>query len=359
MATMTKGLGQFKTMVGYLPMIWFGFLILTVGLLVGHYFLGAGLIDRIGGTAWLLMISGLIAKLIGVGAGRIFELIATNSKPPMETWIADLGRSIIGQFFDLGATFGLVVGLIGLGGIAMGIYLVRTGKLKEEKEKTGLLKRVLALVLGVTLGLAVLGGMVAGLVVAFGGKVNFKAGSGSVKIGSQAKNGDVLIEPRVEVFSLAKEAYKSENGWEINFPTGWDPIKGEGAEGVIKKPTNLSDWAMMEVKVTKRQPEIDSGGYISRMKKVLEMGKTELKGAVFFEEPYEEVQEASDWKRYVFIFDYDDVISDKTVRVRLLKMEYYPPKSGDGYLILARIPVDSWEKYEKIIKESMGTFLLK
>ncbi len=108
------GLKQIKDLVGVLTIVWAGLLAVIMGILAGHYFLGVGSADRIGGTAWLVMISGFVAKLIGVLAGRIFELIAVASKPPLPTWGTELGRSLVGQFFDLGATIGLGVGIAGL-----------------------------------------------------------------------------------------------------------------------------------------------------------------------------------------------------------------------------------------------------
>ena len=124
------GLKQIKDLVGVLTIVWIGLLVVVVGTLAGHYFLGVGPVDRIGGTAWLVMISGFLAKLVGVGAGRIFELIAVNSKPPLPTWGAELGRSLVGQFFDVGATIGLVVGIAGLVGVGVVMYLKKSGSLE-------------------------------------------------------------------------------------------------------------------------------------------------------------------------------------------------------------------------------------
>ncbi|OGD71610.1 hypothetical protein A3A84_02985 [Candidatus Collierbacteria bacterium RIFCSPLOWO2_01_FULL_50_23] len=356
-----EGLGQVKTVLGYLTVVWIILLLLTVGIGAGHYFLGVGQADRIKGTAWLLMISGFVAKLIGVGAGNIFEMIAANSKPPLEPWISELGRSLVGQFFNLGATIGLVAGIGGLVAIAAAMYFAKQGKMKEEKEKMGLIKRVSAFVLGVTLGFVVLGGTVAGLVLALGGNVNFSTGGGSLNVGSQAETGGGNTQSVTEEKQrLADDVYKSEKGWEIQFPAGWEVVKGETSEGVIKKPVSgVADWATIEVKMAVRLSEVDSGGYLNGMKYVLEAGKTNLKNAVFVEDPYEEKSEETGWRRFVFTFDYDDVVSDKTIRERVLKMEYYPPEKGDGILITARAPVESWGKYEKIIKESVDTFSMK
>ena len=352
-----EGLVLVKTILGYLTLVWIILLLLTVGIGAGHYFLGVGLIDRISGTAWLVMISGFVAKLIGIGAGRIFELIAVSSKPPLPAWGVELGRSLVGQFFDLGATIGLIVGVVGLATIVGVVIFTKQGKLKEEKEKMGLLKRVLAFVLGATLGLTVLGGMVAGLVVAFGGNVNFSAGGASLSVGSQTEAGGGATEAvKEEAQSLAENAYKSEKGWKMNFPAGWEVVKGEKSEGVIKKPvSSMADWAAIEVSSLAQGKVADSGNYLKLFKESFAAGKSGLENAVLVEDPYEERQEETGVTRFVFIIDFDGVIAGSTLRQRIFMVEYRN-ESGDGFLIKAKAPVESWNKYEKIIKESIDTF---
>lgn len=339
-----EGLGQVKSVLGYLTMVSIGLLLLVVGTGVGHYFLGVGLADRIGGTAWLLLISGFLAKLIGVGAGNIFELIATNSKPPVEPWMAELGRSLVGQFFNLGATIGLVAGIVGLVTIVVVKYLTKKGKIKEEKDKMGFVKRTLSFVLGVTLGFVVLGGVLAGTVMIFGGKVEFKAGGVSTQEGQE------------ETQRLSDDVYVSEKGWEIKFPEGWEVIKDEKSEGVIKRPVgSVTNWATIEIGTNERTKEVDAGTYLVMMKQGLSSA-TGFKNAAFAEEPFEEVSDETGWKRFVFMVDYDGVISQRTMRLRLYSLQYFPAKSGDGFVIMARVPVESWPKYEKILKESVDTF---
>ena len=342
-----EGIGLVKTLLGYLTVVLDGLLLLTLGIGAGHYFLGVGLIDRISGTAWLVMISGFVAKLIGVGAGSIFEIIAVSSKPPMESWMAELGRSLVGQFFNLGATVGLVAGIVGLATIVAVIYFTKQGKLKEEKEKMSLKKRILAFNLGVILGLVVLGATIAGAVVAFGGKVDFKLGG----------TGDGATQAvKEEEQRLADDAYKSEKGWEINFPEGWEVIKDEKSEGVIKRPVgSVTNWATIEIGATERTKEVDSGEYLAMMKQGLGSA-TGFKNAVLVEEPFEEVSDETGWGRFVFTVDYDGVIAKQTMRLRLYSLQYFPAKSGDGFVIMARMPVESWCRYEKIIKESVDTF---
>src|SRR3989344_3494285 len=352
-----EGLVLVKTILGYLTLVWIILLLLTVGIGAGHYFLGVGLIDRISGTAWLVMISGFVAKLIGIGAGRIFELIAVSSKPPLPAWGGELGRSLVGQFFDLGATAGLIVGILGLGGVIATIILSKQGKIKEEKTKMGFFKRALAFVLGITLGLTVLGGAVAGLVVAFGGKVDFKLGSGSTNFGSKTEAGKVATEAvKEETQRLAEEVYKSEKGWEIQFPAGWEVVKGEKSEGVIKKPVSgPTDWATIEVSSLAQGKVADSGNYLKLLKESLIAGKSGLENAVLVEDPYEERQEETGLTRLVFIIDFDGVIAERNMRQRFYMVEYRT-ESGVGFVIKARVPVESWGKYEKIITESIDTF---
>ncbi|MFZ2201963.1 MAG: hypothetical protein WAV56_01050 [Microgenomates group bacterium] len=354
-----EGLGQIKTILGYLTLVWIILLLLTAGIGAGHYFLGVGLADRIGGTAWLVMISGFVAKVIGVGAGGIFELIASSSKPPMEPWIAELGRSLVGQFFNLGATIGLVTGIVGLAAIVAVIYFAKQGRIKEEKEKPSLKKRVLAFVLGAILGFVVLGAMVGGVVVAVGGKVDFKVGGGSLSVGSQAGTGGGTTQAmKEEAQRLSDDVYKSEKGWEIQFPAGWEVVKGEKSEGVIKKPvSNAADWATIEVSSLPQGKVIDSGNYLKLFKESFNAGKSGLENAVLAEDPYEERQEETGLTRFVFIIDFDGVIAERSVRQRYYMVEYRT-ESGVGFVIKARMPVESWGKYEKIIKESVDTFVI-
>ena len=352
-----EGLGQVRSVLGYLTLISVGLLLLTLGIGAGHYFLGVGLVDRISGTAWLLLISGFVAKLIGVGAGNIFEMIAANSKPPMALWMAELGRSLVGQFFNLGATLGLVAGIAGLGVVVVVTYLSKKGKIKEEKERLGFIKRTLAFVLGATLGLVVLGTVFAGLIVAFGGKVDLSVGGGSIKLGSQTEvEGRTVQTIKEETQRLSNDVYKSEKGWEINFPAGWEAVKTEKSEGVIKKPVSgPTDWAMIEVSSLVQGKVADTGNYLKLFKESLAAGKSGLENPVLVEDPYEEKQEETGLTRFVFIIDFDGVIAKRNMRQRFYMIEYRT-QSGIGFVIKARVPVESWVKYEKIIKESVDTF---
>lgn len=336
------GIVQVKTFLGYLVLVWLVLLVLTVGVLVGHYLLGVGVTDRLGGTAWLLIICGFGAKLIGVGIGNIFEFVAVNSKPPLPAWGANLGRNLVEQFFSLGATIGLVLGVVGLVVFGVTVFLSKQGKFKVEEGLSGK-KKALALVLGTILGFVVLGGGVVMAVVAVGGKVDFKVGSQT----TTAKEKDQ---------QLAKEYYKSAKGWKIMFPEGWEAMKNEKWEGVTKKPVkSLGDWAMIRIGQISRLKEVDAGGYIEALKQGFSSGKS-FKNAVLVEEPYEEKQEGGEWRRFVFTVDFDDVVAGQSMRVRLLMWQYFPAKSGEGIVIMATAPVESWSKYEKIIKGSAETF---
>ena len=355
-----EGLGQIRSVLGYLTLVSVGLLLLMVVIGVGHYFLGVGLTDRIGGTAWLLLISGFVAKLIGVGAGSIFEMIAANSKPPMAQWMAELGRSLVGQFFNLGATLGLVTGIAGLGVVVAVTYLSKKGKIKKEKEGLGLIKRTTAFVLGATLGLVVLGTAFAGLIVAFGGKFDLSVGGGSIKLGSQTEARDGTVQTvKEETQRLSDDVYKSEKGWEINFPAGWEAVKTEKSEGVIKKPVGgPTDWAMIEVSSLVQGKVANTGNYLKLFKESLAAGKSGLENPVLVEDPYEEKQEETGLTRFVFIIDFDGVIAKINMRQRFYMIEYRT-QSGVGFVIKARVPVESWGKYEKIIKESVDTFSVR
>jgi hypothetical protein len=179
----------------------------------------------------------------------------------------------------------------------------------------------------------VLGGVVVGVVFALGGKFNFS-----------------------ESQRLSDEYYKSDKGWQIKFPVGWGAVKDEKWEGVVKKPKGAAtNWAMIRIGPITRLKEVDAGGYLEILKQGFNSGKS-FKNAVLFEEPYEERRESSDWRRFVFTVDYDDLVAGQTVRVRLLMWQHFPTKGGSGIVIMATTPVESMGKYEKIIKESVGSF---
>lgn len=330
--TTIEGLSQTRTYLSYLVFILAGLFLFVVLILAGHYFLGVGLVDQMEGTSWLLVTSGFMAKLIGDGAGRLFELFATGSKPPMPAWGVELGRSLVGQFFDLGAAIGLVVGVVGLVGVGLSFFLGKREKTNKSENKPGLIKKLIIQGLGMTLGLAVLGGTLAVAVMGLGGGV------------------------KVESQKLTEEYYKSDKGWQIKFPAGWGAVKDEKWEGVVKKPKKVAtDWAMIRIGPVTRLKEVDGGGYLETLKQGFSSGKS-FKNAVLFEEPYEERRESNDWRRFVFTVDYDDLVAGQTVRVRLAMWQHFLTKGGSGIVIMATTPVESWSKYEKIIKESVGTF---
>ena len=316
-------------------------MLLTVGLLAGHYLLGVGQTDRVVGTAWLVMICGFLAKLIGMGASGVFEFFATNSKTPLPTWGVELGRNLVGRFFDLGATVGLIAGIAGL---AVGVVtlLSRRGKVKEVT--MGVKKKVLAFILGVILGFIVLVVLVLGSIMAVGGKANFTVGNTAGT--ANAKE------------TLNANTYKSNKGWLLQFPAGWEEIEDEKWEGVAKKSQNkATNLATIRIGPIRRLNQVDTGEYIEFMKEGFASGKS-FENAVFVEEPYEERQEGGGWRRFVFMVDYDDTTLQQPIRVRLLMWQYFPENSGEGVVIMAAAPVEAWSKYEKIVKESVDTFVV-
>lgn len=176
-------LDQIRILLGYLPIAWIVLLLLVVGIGVAHYFLGVGLADRINGTAWLVMISGFAAALVGFSADKIFESIAVSSKPPLPTWGIELGKSFIGQFFNFGAMIGLVTGVIAIVTIIGVIYLIKQGKIKKEAATMGFVKRFLSFTIGVILGFVILVGPVAGVALMIGGNAGLKATDNSMNVG--------------------------------------------------------------------------------------------------------------------------------------------------------------------------------
>lgn len=330
---------QMKGVTGQLTIIWIVLLVTAVGILAGHFFLGAGLVDRISGTAWLAMISGFLASFVSVGVNGLVEFIISNSKRPLDPWIVQLLKSLVGQFFNWGATVGLVAGLSGLAGIVITVYLVKTGKLKKEKEQIGLIKKILAFILGVILSLAVL----LGILMAIGGKVNFKTGTGA-NIGSPGQ------------MTLTETPYESKNGWSIRYPAGWEVAANEQSEGFLKKPSGVAtNWATMEIKKVNRPRSVDEGGYVAAVKQELLSGKSGLKNLELAEEPSDKPSEQ--FKMFTFMFDFDTAINGTETRIRTYVAEFHPT-TGDSYSVVSRTPVVSWDIYKSIIMQATETFKL-
>lgn len=174
--TTTTNLGQVKTMFNSLTMIWVALLCILIILLTTHFVLGVGLSNQLGGTAWLVMISGFVVKFIGYGALNLFEMIVSNAKNPLQAWQVTLGRSVVSQLFQLGGTIGIVFGVIGLAAVVVSMYLNKKMNVKE-KDQMSIMQKVISSVLGLILGIVLLILTVVGGVVLFGGKVNLKVKS--------------------------------------------------------------------------------------------------------------------------------------------------------------------------------------
>ena len=181
-----------------------------------------------------------------------------------------------------------------------------------------------------------------------------------MKLGSQAgtEGGTALTEKEGER-RLSNDVYISEKGWRINFPAGWEAVKTEKTEGVIKKPVSgPADWATIEVSSLRQGKVADSGNYLKLFKESLIAGESGLENAALAEEPYVERQEETGLTRFVFIIDFDGAVAGTKVRQRFYMVEYRT-QSGVGFVIKARVPVESWGGYQKVIKESIDSFKIE
>ncbi|MBI5151304.1 MAG: hypothetical protein HZA34_01890 [Candidatus Pacebacteria bacterium] len=169
-----KRIVQLRTIIGYVPTVWSALLLLVIFMGIGHFLLGSSMSDKITGTAWLFMASGVIAKLMSVGANKLFDSIVLNAKPPFDPWMAVLGKDLIGQFFYEWQLVGMIMGGAGLVIITAVMFLRKQGKIKEEEEKIGMIKRTIAFILGILLDSVILIAIVLIFMQALGGKINVK-----------------------------------------------------------------------------------------------------------------------------------------------------------------------------------------
>lgn len=168
--------GKLKTYLGYIPIIWSGLLLIVILMIIGHFFLGNGLVDQINGTAWLLIITGLSAKLVGLGANLLFNNISVNFKPPMEPWVIALGKELVEQLFTEWQGMGLMVSGIGFVMILVVVLLKKQGKLKEKVDDLGFMKIALAFIFGLILDVVVFVTILFTLIQVFGGKMSAGVG---------------------------------------------------------------------------------------------------------------------------------------------------------------------------------------
>lgn len=318
-------------------LVWFGLLVLSLVLLAGHYFLGEGIVDRISGTAWTVMLSGFLAKLVGFGL--VFGIGAILAKSKTMNPAVVLGaKSLASQFFALGEGIGLALGVLGLAGVIAVPKLIKQKELKAPEKKIGFVKRSILFVLGVILGFLILLLPLILAIAVFGGKgkgagVPFSTGT------KQSTTGGI---------------YVSKSGWSMKQPSGWEALADKENEGFLKRPSETpTNWAAIEVKPLQRITEIDAGGHV----KTIQDGITaQFKNSDIVEAAKESV--VSGMKVFSAIFDYDTVISGTQMRLRARAVEFFPAKTGNGFLVISRAPVESWSKYEGAIKEAVATFTL-
>lgn len=127
-------LDKIQQIAGYLPLIWIGLLVGAVLALGAHFFLGKDIVKRVKGTSWLLIVSGLTAVIIAVGV-KSLATSAINKSSQMPPVLAALLPNLAGQVFNLGQMIGVIVAVIGLGGMVTMAYLVKSGKVKVEKQE--------------------------------------------------------------------------------------------------------------------------------------------------------------------------------------------------------------------------------
>jgi len=125
-------LKQVQQISGYLPIAWWGLLLLTILILIGHFFLGKNLIAQIKGTSILLIFVGLEAVTVALVVKKVVITMVSQTKE-MPPTIVVLVPDIVNQFFNLGQIVGIIVAGVGIVGVATAIYLIKSGRIKIEK----------------------------------------------------------------------------------------------------------------------------------------------------------------------------------------------------------------------------------
>jgi len=312
---------------------------LILGLiLIGHYFLGRGIVKRVRGVSWLLLISGGLGMGLvgGVGVGIKKALINLSQLPEMAQGM--VGVMIERLMGSMKLSSGLVLG-VGVVGVGVMMYMVKSGKLKVEKEvlsdedKKKKRKKFL---------------IVMAIVVVLLGVLGMKAMNWAKNL-TKAPAADTNIE-------IIDGMYESEYGWKVKAPAGWGSVKIEANKTemlvVPEKQPGDDGWGYVAVEPFPRRPEVDQGGFLEWMKATFlseEMAK-QVANLSFVQEPVQ-----GEWMGYIsyeYLFDND--YGDK--QLRQFRRYLFSKAGGDGWLIYSQARVNEWEKFEPIIMETVESF---
>jgi len=307
-------------------------------ILIGYYFLGKGIVKRVRGVSWLLLISGALGMglVSGVGAG-VKKALANMAQLP------EMAQGMVGVMVErlmgsMKLSSGLVLGA-GVVGVVVMMYMVKSGKLKveeavlsdEDKKKK---RKKFLIVMAIMIVLLGILGMKA---------MNW------VKNLTKAPTADTNIE-------IIDGMYESEYGWKVKAPAGWGSVKIEANKtemlAVPEKQPGDNGWSYVAVEPFPRRPEVDQGGFLEGMKTTFlseEMTK-QVANLSFVQEPVQ-----GEWMGYIsyeYLFDND--YGDK--RLRQFRRYLFPKAGGDGWLIYGQARVDEWGKLEPIIMETVESF---
>ena len=108
--------------------------LVLVLILIGHFFLGKGIVKRVRGVSWLLLISGALGVgLVGAVGFGIKKALSNLAQLP-EMLQGMVGVMIERLMGSMKLSSGIVLG-VGVLGVAVMMYMVKSGKLKIEKEE--------------------------------------------------------------------------------------------------------------------------------------------------------------------------------------------------------------------------------
>jgi len=338
-----KGLKQVQTVVRIINQVYIiGGLVLAL-ILVAYYFLGKGIVKRVRGVSWLLLISGALGIGLVKAAGLGVKKALSNLAQLPEMAQGMLGVMIERLMGSMKLSSGIVLG-IGVLGVGVMMYMVKSGKLKVEKkeelsdeEKKKKRKK---------------GFIVGAIMVVFLGFLAMKAIKG-IKNLTKGKAPEVNTE-----IEIKGGMYASEYGWKMKVPDGWGSVKVEANKTemltVPGKQPGDDGWIYVAAEPFKRRSEVDEGGFLQGMKQVF-LGEGMAKQAPnlsFVEEPVE-----GEWEEYIsyeYLFDSD--YGDKSLRQ--FRRYIFSKAGGDGWLLYSQARVDEWEKFKPLIMETMNSFEL-